>query len=249
MSRGWAGKKLLRRASWFIDDRLVSEREDLFAHYAEQDEGQRLPVSPQPPRVASHARAAAASAAIASGRGARRRRRASEVPPGDSTLVRCAGQRSPYEHRCQVCPPTCRDGLRKRSQMEASGPRSSPPVDLPCVINAPPRRRCRRAPRAMALASGCLTVSHSLTSVFAACSSVVGSSSVSEFDQKGSRDRSGVSETAPAGGGTSLGRTAPAFSFVQNHPFSCRCRSRTCPISHGGRYDEHRRNWHRDPSL
>ena len=27
---------------WFIDDRLVSEREDLFAHYAGQDEGQRL---------------------------------------------------------------------------------------------------------------------------------------------------------------------------------------------------------------
>jgi ubiquinone/menaquinone biosynthesis C-methylase UbiE len=32
----------LRRGSWFIDDRLVSEREDLFAYYAGQDEGQRL---------------------------------------------------------------------------------------------------------------------------------------------------------------------------------------------------------------
>jgi ubiquinone/menaquinone biosynthesis C-methylase UbiE len=37
-----AGKRLLRRASWFIDDRLVPEREDLFAYYAGQDEGQRL---------------------------------------------------------------------------------------------------------------------------------------------------------------------------------------------------------------
>jgi hypothetical protein len=34
--------KLLRRASWFVDDRLVPEREDLFAYYAGQDEGQRL---------------------------------------------------------------------------------------------------------------------------------------------------------------------------------------------------------------
>jgi ubiquinone/menaquinone biosynthesis C-methylase UbiE len=35
-------QKLLRRASWFVDDRLVPEREDLFAYYAGQDEGQRL---------------------------------------------------------------------------------------------------------------------------------------------------------------------------------------------------------------
>jgi hypothetical protein len=33
---------LLRRASWFVEDRLVSEREDLFACYAGQHEGQRL---------------------------------------------------------------------------------------------------------------------------------------------------------------------------------------------------------------
>jgi protein-L-isoaspartate O-methyltransferase len=33
---------LLRRASWFVEDRLVSEREDLFAYYAGQHEGQRL---------------------------------------------------------------------------------------------------------------------------------------------------------------------------------------------------------------
>jgi hypothetical protein len=39
---GWAGKKLLRAASWFVDDRLVSDRQDLFAYYAGQDEGQRL---------------------------------------------------------------------------------------------------------------------------------------------------------------------------------------------------------------
>jgi ubiquinone/menaquinone biosynthesis C-methylase UbiE len=39
-------KRLLRRASWFIDDRLVPEREDLSAHYAGQDEGQRLFRSP-----------------------------------------------------------------------------------------------------------------------------------------------------------------------------------------------------------
>jgi hypothetical protein len=32
----------LRRASWFIDDHLVPEREDLFAYYAGQDERQRL---------------------------------------------------------------------------------------------------------------------------------------------------------------------------------------------------------------
>jgi methylase of polypeptide subunit release factors len=32
----------LRGASWFIDDRLVSGREDLFAYHAGQDEGQRL---------------------------------------------------------------------------------------------------------------------------------------------------------------------------------------------------------------
>ena len=42
VTRGWAGKELLRRASQFIDDRLVSEREDLFAYYAGQEEGQRL---------------------------------------------------------------------------------------------------------------------------------------------------------------------------------------------------------------
>jgi ubiquinone/menaquinone biosynthesis C-methylase UbiE len=35
-------QKLLRGASWFVDDRLVSDREDLFAYYAGQDEGQRL---------------------------------------------------------------------------------------------------------------------------------------------------------------------------------------------------------------
>src|SRR5215207_11109321 len=35
-------QKLLRRASWFIDDSLVPEREDLFAYYAGQHEGQRL---------------------------------------------------------------------------------------------------------------------------------------------------------------------------------------------------------------
>jgi hypothetical protein len=33
---------ILRSASWFHDDRLVPEREDLFAYYAGQDEGQRL---------------------------------------------------------------------------------------------------------------------------------------------------------------------------------------------------------------
>jgi 2-polyprenyl-3-methyl-5-hydroxy-6-metoxy-1,4-benzoquinol methylase len=32
----------LRSASWFIDDRLVPEREDLFAYYGGRDEGQRL---------------------------------------------------------------------------------------------------------------------------------------------------------------------------------------------------------------
>jgi ubiquinone/menaquinone biosynthesis C-methylase UbiE len=32
----------LRRASWFVDDCVVSEREGLFAYYAGQDEGQRL---------------------------------------------------------------------------------------------------------------------------------------------------------------------------------------------------------------
>ena len=35
-------QKAMRCAPWFIDDRLVSEREDLFAHYAGQDQGQRL---------------------------------------------------------------------------------------------------------------------------------------------------------------------------------------------------------------
>jgi hypothetical protein len=35
-------EKLLRRASWFIDDHLVPEREDLFAYHAGQDERQRL---------------------------------------------------------------------------------------------------------------------------------------------------------------------------------------------------------------
>ena len=39
---GVGREKLLRRASWFIDDRLVPEREDLFAYYAGQDERQRL---------------------------------------------------------------------------------------------------------------------------------------------------------------------------------------------------------------
>lgn len=34
--------KLLRSRSWFVDDCMVSEREDLFTHYAGHDEGQRL---------------------------------------------------------------------------------------------------------------------------------------------------------------------------------------------------------------
>jgi hypothetical protein len=34
--------KILRCPSWFIDDHLVPEHEDLFAYYAGQDEGQRL---------------------------------------------------------------------------------------------------------------------------------------------------------------------------------------------------------------
>jgi protein-L-isoaspartate O-methyltransferase len=38
----FAWTKLLRRRSWFVDDRLVSEREDVFAHYAAQDEWQRV---------------------------------------------------------------------------------------------------------------------------------------------------------------------------------------------------------------
>src|SRR5215211_9253937 len=41
MTSGLAAK-LLRCAPWFIDDRLVAEREDLFAHYAGKHEGQRL---------------------------------------------------------------------------------------------------------------------------------------------------------------------------------------------------------------
>ena len=39
---GLGRQKLLRRASWFVDDRLVAECEGLFAYYAGQDEGQRL---------------------------------------------------------------------------------------------------------------------------------------------------------------------------------------------------------------
>lgn len=42
----FASTKLLRRRSWFVDDCMVSEPEDLFTHYAGQDEGQRLQVSP-----------------------------------------------------------------------------------------------------------------------------------------------------------------------------------------------------------
>jgi ubiquinone/menaquinone biosynthesis C-methylase UbiE len=38
----FASTELLRRRSWFVDDWMVSEREDLLAHYAGQDEGQRL---------------------------------------------------------------------------------------------------------------------------------------------------------------------------------------------------------------
>jgi 2-polyprenyl-3-methyl-5-hydroxy-6-metoxy-1,4-benzoquinol methylase len=42
VTSGLGRQKLLLCASWFADDRLVSEREDLFAYYAGQDEGQRL---------------------------------------------------------------------------------------------------------------------------------------------------------------------------------------------------------------
>ena len=34
----FASTKLLRHRSWFVDDCMVSEREDLFTHYAGQDE-------------------------------------------------------------------------------------------------------------------------------------------------------------------------------------------------------------------
>jgi hypothetical protein len=39
---GLGRQKAIATASSFIDDRLVPEREDLFAYYAGQDEGQRL---------------------------------------------------------------------------------------------------------------------------------------------------------------------------------------------------------------
>ena len=51
--------------TFFIDDRLVPEREDLFTYCAGHDEGQRLFRSSPRPRVASYARAAVAAAAIA----------------------------------------------------------------------------------------------------------------------------------------------------------------------------------------
>jgi hypothetical protein len=40
--RGGRPGKAIASASWFIDDHLVPEREDLFAYYAGQDERQRL---------------------------------------------------------------------------------------------------------------------------------------------------------------------------------------------------------------
>jgi hypothetical protein len=47
VTSGFGRQKLLRRVSWFVDDRLVPEREDLFAYYAGQDErAAPVPVSP-----------------------------------------------------------------------------------------------------------------------------------------------------------------------------------------------------------
>lgn len=42
MTSGRAAEAIAMRSPWFIDDRLVPEGEDLFAHNAGQDEAQRL---------------------------------------------------------------------------------------------------------------------------------------------------------------------------------------------------------------